>query len=575
VAVKLPSEIRTAVWSPCSSLIAVVCGRSKATIEILDAATLGQLTILHYPLGELGGPPWLAFSPDARLLTWSGETPGDFISWDVQTGVVVSIIPSGKCGHILDRSSVTYSACGTMFGASFRNGDTFTISIYSVRSHACIASHLVDGTALHRIWTHGNCLRFAATTTDSIKTWEVGLTPAHSPTEVGSLCPPDNVRHFSFHPTPSRLAFTSRGEVKVWDPQGSKFLLESAHDKWSRRVSFSLDGSFLACGTSGPEFYLWKESPTGYTLHRKLATDSEGSEPLISPCGQSIIAFGGSTVQLWRTTDSTTPLSITPSQISQRSENNLIVVFSPDKTLAAVARMEDKTVTVLEPKSGVSRLIIDTGTKVHGVGVAGSTIVVVGDGHITTWNLPSGSRDSTPKANINNRLWTTPFNHPPFPSSGSRPTASVSPNLCHAAIVEHRHAGSHLHLYDLRTGDCLASVPTGSETSPWFAPDGREIWCVTDGGEADLWEIVKNGEPATTSLEHRGSPIHLPDGFSWQPPHRYSVGESRWVLNSSGKRLLWLPPNWRSDGWSRMWGGQFLALLDHKLPDAVILELEE
>ena len=576
-AMKSLSEIRAAVWSPCSGRIAVVCGKPKATIEILDAATLGRLTILHYPQGELGGTPCLVFSPAARFLTWSGDNPGDFISWDVQTGVVVSTIPSGKRGYTLDRSSVTYSECGTMFGASFRNGNTFSISIYSVHSHTCIVSHLVDGTALHKIWTRGEYLRFAATTSDSIKTWEVGFTPAHSPTEVGSLCPPDNVRHFSFHPTPSLLAFTNGQEVKVWDALGSKFLLESVRDEWPRRMSFSHDGSLFACGTRGPEFYLWKESPTGYTLHRKLVSSAKVSDPLISPCGQSIIAFGGSTIQLWRTTDSTTPPSAIPSQALQRGEKDLIVGFSPDKALVAVARMEDETITVLEPglRSGVSRLIIDTGMKVHGVGVTGSTVVVVGDGHIVTWNLPVGGHDSTPRANINDSVRTTPFSHPPFSTLAPRPTTSVSPDLRHAAVVEHRQSGSHLHLYDVRTGGCLASVPMGLETSPWFSPDGREIWCVTDSGEVDLWEIIENGESVVTNLEHRGSPIHLPDGFPWQPPHGYSVTESRWVLNSSGKRLLWLPPNWRSDGWNRMWGGRLLALLDRKLPDAVILELEE
>ena len=574
---KFLSEIRAAVWSPCSGRIAVVYGKSKATIEILDAGTLGHVTHLHYPRGELGGTPFLVFSPAARFLTWSGVSPGDFISWDVQTGVVISTIPSGKCGYTLDRSSVTYSKCGTMFGASFRDGNTLSISIYSVLSHMCMVSYPVDGTTLHKIWTHGECLRFAATTSDSIKTWQVGLTPAHSPIEVGSLRPPDNVRHFSFHPTPTLLAFMDGEGVKVWDAQESKFLLESVRDERPRWMSFSRDGSLFACGTDGPGFYLWKVSPTGYTLHRKLTSNTGRCKPLISPCGQSIIAFGDSTIQLWRTTDSTATLSEIPSQTPQTSEKALIVGFSPDKELVAVARMEDETVTVLESRSRVlsARLIIDTGMKVHGVGVTGSTIVVVGDGHISTWNLPAGDHDSTPRMNVNGRVRTTPFNHPPFPTSAPRPTTSVSSNLRHAAIVEHGFTGSHLHLYDVRTGDCLASVPMGRETSPWFSLDGREIWCVTDGGEAELWEIIENGEPAATNLEYRGSPIHLPDGFPWQPSHGYSVAESRWVLGSSEKRLLWLPPNLRLDGCHRMWGGRFLVLLDRKLPDPVILELEE
>ena len=572
--VEFPSEIRTAVWSPCSSLIAVVCGRPKATIEILDAVTLERLTGLQCPEGDLGGTtPRLVFSPGAHLLTWFGDSPGDIISWDPRTGVVTSTIPPEKHEHVLDLTSVAYSPCGTMFGGLFRNDNTFIISIYNARSGKRIASHSFDGTSLHEIWVEDRCLRFAATTSNSITTWEVGFAQTPPPAEVGSLYPLDNVRHFSFHPIPSLFAFISGRDVKVRDAQTSKFLLESSHDGWPRRVSISLDGSLLSYGTSGQEFYIWKKSPTGYTLHRKLASNTVNCGPLISPCGQSIIAYGGSTVQLWRTTDPTAPPSAIPSQTPQKIEEDLMVGFSPDEPLVAVARAGSRTITILELKSDgpeISRLTIDTGVKVHGVGVTGSAVVVIGDEHIITWKL-SDRNDPIPRAD---RVRAVSFDHPPFPILAPRPTTSVSPDLRRAAIVEYGQAGSRLHLYDVNTGDCLASVPMVLKASPWFVPDKPDIWCVTDGGESDVWEIVKN-EPAATNLEHRGSPARLPSGFPWRPSHGYSVTESRWVLNSSGKRLLWLPPNWRSGGWNRMWNKQHLVLLDRKLPDVVILELDE
>ena len=249
--------------------------------------------------------------------------------------------------------------------------------------------------------------------------------------------------------------------------------------------------------------------------------------------------------------------------------------FSPDKTLAAVTRLEDETVTVLELRTGVPRLVIDTGMKIHGVGVAGSTVVVVGDGQITNWSLPEVDRGPTPRVNVDDSVRTTPFNHPPFPTLPARPTTSVSPDLRHTAIVEHTQTGSHLHLYDVDAGDCLASVPLGLESSPWFTLDGRKVWCVTDGGEAESWGIAEDRESGVVNLKHLESTTHPPDGFPWGPSHGYSVLDSRWVLSSGGKRLLWLPPHWRLDGWNRMWDGRFLALLDRELPEPVILELEE
>jgi len=576
-AVKFPSSIDAVAWSPCGSFIVVVLGRPKATIEILDAVTLRRSVTLEFPLGEPRVTRCLVFSPDAHLLTWLGGTPTDFVSWDVQTGALFGNTSTERPEHSIDRLSATYSACGTMFGVLFHGDPTSTISTYNVLAGTHISSHSINGPALDEIWTHGECLRFATTESNSITTWEVGFTSPRAPTEVESLPIPDDSHdsgHFSLHPTLSRLAFTSGKTVRVWDARRSEFLLESEHDEWPIRTSFSLDGRFLACGTRGSEFYLWKESPTGYIPHRKLISNARAPKPLFSPSGESIIAFGDSAIKLWRTMDPTTsPLNIS-TQASQRSEKNFVVRLSPDKALAAVARMEDETITVLELRSGASRLIIDTGVKVRGVGVAGNTIVVVGDGQISTWNLPVEDQNPTPRSNVNDSVRTTPFNHPPFPTLAPRPVTSVSPDLRLAAIAEHRHAGSHLHIYDVHTGDCLASTPVGLEASPWFTPDGRKVWCVTDGGEAELWGIGEDRGSGLTNLNHLDSTIHPPGGFPWGPSHSYSVLDSRWVLSSKGKRLLWLPPHWRLDGWNRMWDGQFLTLSDREFLEPVILELE-
>ena len=235
-----------------------------------------------------------------------------------------------------------------------------------------------------------------------------------------------------------------------------------------------------------------------------------------------------------------------------------------------------ETVTILDLKSGIPRLTIDSGTRVYGLRVCGDSVIVVGEGQIVTWNLPAGNSFPDPRANINDSVRTTKFDHPPFPPLPPRPTTSVSPDLHHVAIVEGRGLDSCLHLYDVPTGRRLASVPTGSEPSPWFAADGPRVWCVTDSGEAELWEIVEDSESNGTRLEHLDSTTHPPDGFPWLPsPSGYSVKDGRWVLGPDEKRLLWLPPHWRSDGWNRMWDGRFLALLDRELPEPVILELDK
>lgn len=571
---KFPSPIVAAAWSLCSRLIAVIWGGPKATIEILDAVTLGRLSTLEFPLS---GTQWLIFSPGTHLLTWFGENPGKFISWDIQTGVLVSVISPEPWGYTIDYSSATYSVCGTILGVLFRNGHTFTISTYNVLSGTHLHSHSIEGLALDEIWTHSKYLRFATINSGSIITWEAGFTQTHRPTEVGSLPIPSDSHHpghFLLYHNLSRFAFITGGRVKIWNTQDSKFLLDSTDAKWPRQMSLSTNGHFFACGTNGPEFYVWKESPTGYILHQKLTSSTMTSKPLISPNGESIIAFGDSVIQLWCTMDSTASVS-TMTQAPQRSKKHFTLGFSPDGTLAAITRVGDETVTILDLRSGISQLIIDVGIKVYGLGVSGSTIIVVGEGMIVTWNLPTGNYVPNLRMNVDDSIQTTIFNYSPFPTLAPRPTISVSPDLHYIAIVEgYGQIDSYLYLYDVHTGQCLASVPTVSETSPWFTMDGHQVWCVTDSGEAELWGIVKYSTSDVTELEHLDSTTHPPDNFPWQLPHNYSIMDNQWILTSGGKRLLWLPPHWRSDGWNRMWSRQFLALLDHGLPDPVIVKLE-
>ena len=583
---KFPTTVNAAVWSPCNRFIAIVYGSSRATIEILDAATLGQLATVDFPPDELCGPQWLIFSPGGRFLTWLSGNPGDFISLDVQTGALLSAISPEQQGGFL--ISVTYSTCGTMFGVSFRDDDIFAIRTYDILSGAHISSVLIEGEVLYEIWTHGECLRYGTIGLEVITVWEVEFASTRTPTRVDSLSIPDNLRsseYVWYHPAPSRLALTVQGRIFVWDTQNSKFLLDSVDPVdyiGGPHTSFSPDGHFFACGvvipeTYSPEISLWKESPTGYILHRKLVANTAAFTPLISPNGESIIAFGGSAVQLWHTTDSTTSPSVVSTQASQGGKS-FILGFSPDEMSAAVARTEDKTVTILELKSGIPRLTIDTGMKVYGLRVGESTIVVVGEGRIITWNLPARDCVLDSRVNADDSIRATTFNHPPICIFTERPTISVSPSLRHIAIVEledDEASHSHLHLYDVPTGQCLASVPINLGSSPWFTLDGREVWCLTVLDRGDRWKIVEDSESSVTKLEYLGPTTHPPDGFPWNSSRGYRVTiDNQKILSPSGKLLLWLPPHLQSSKGQRMWAGRFLVSLHRGLPEPVILELE-
>ena len=519
-----------------------------------------------------------AVSPRSRLLTWLGRTSGNFISWDLQTGVPVSEITVGEGRSAQEARSITYSECGTMFGVLFKGRNATAIGTCKV-SHSPetqICYHSVEGPVIDTIWTHGECVRFATLEPWVINIWEIGFTSEVPAAEVDSLCTPGNFdpsREFVLLPSRFLLAFVLENTVMVWDGKTAKFLLKSADVREPRKMTFSPDGRFVACATNGPEIHLWKESPSGYIPHRVLVSgtgeSSVSCEPLFSPNGQSIAVFGGPTLQLWRTMDSAHPPSSISNQAS-RPTKRFILGFSPDESLAAAARLADDTVTVLDLKSGDTRFVIDTGMKVYGLRVAENTIAVVGEGKIVYWALPAGDSAPNARVNVNDCVRQTTFEHSTPPEFPPMSSASISTDFNHIAVAD---MALGLRIYHIATGKYLVGAESGGDM-PWFTPDGHEVWCRSSVGEAEGWAIGRRSGSDVTGLQDLDPTGGPPGGFPWKSHHGYKT-EDGWMVNSNGKQLLWLPPHWRSGETYRVWGGRFLALLHPELPEVVVLELLE
>ena len=567
----------TATWSPCCRFIAI--SRLKpATVEIMDAVTLERLTVFK-PAQNGTFYQWLSFSPDGRLLTLFDHEWG-LASWDIQTGGLAGTIPLDPDIPPSYFLSSTYSLDGKVVAVAHRDlgKTTSAISTYDLHSGAHTYSHHVsEGRIVAPIWTHGECLQFAVVKSGSIAIWEVGFTSTRTPVEVQSLSAPDVDScsgEYLFLPARSRLALTVYEAVYVWDARDSKLLLDFVSDRRPAMISFSLDGRFFACGTTDIEILLWEESPTGYMLRQTLVSGDAGvKRPLLSPNGESIAGLSSSTIQLWRTTD---PTSSTPTIPTQSIGTDVFILeFSPDETLAAVARLRENTATVLNLRSGDSRLIIDTGMEIIGLGVTGNTIVVVGKGKVATWNVPAGDRAPNARANINDSIWTAIFDYSESPVTIMASYTSISPDLNRFAVAwDAVGTSANMNIYDTSTGRCLAGAATEG-LQPWFTSNGREVWC-QDGSPAKGWTIVEDSESGLAKLEPLGPTMHPSGGLPWRPSRGHEVTSDGWVLNPGGKRLFWLPHHWRSDGMmDRKWRGRFLGLLHSELLAAVILELDE
>jgi len=544
-------------------------------VEILDGVTLERLHIGKF---SLHGIPWLSFSPDSRSLILLGGR-GEVVSWDLQTGGQVSAAHSEPLvPHKLQYFSSTHSMDGKMIAAAYK-GSPAVLSTYNLLSGTDTYSHRIsEGRIAAPIWTHGQRLRFVTVKPGSATIWEVGFTSMDTLAEVECLSAPDNIGHTGeclFLPNLSRLAFTLQGAVLIWDARDSKLLLNFVSGEGLRGMTFSPDGHFFALGISSQEVHLWKESPTGYIPLQKLVTStSPFMGPRFSPNGESIITFGPQTTRLWRMADLTSSLSTVPTLFD--GQTIFILEFSPDGTLAAVTRQEGNTAVVLDLKSGDPRLIVDADMKIIGLGVTGNTIVVVGGGRVVTWDLSARDCALNARANVNDSVRTTTFDYPkpqyyPLPLF-----TSISPGFNHIAIVTEGtdEADMSLNVYDVSTRECLASTPTWGEM-PWFTPDGREVWCLDGDNGPKGWTIAKDNESYLAKLVPLGPIAHPLGGFPWQSSRGYTVTGNGWVFSPTGKRLLWLPHQWRSVERDRKWSGRFLGLLHGRLPEAVILELDK
>ena len=568
--IKFPNDVCATAWSPCSKLIAVAWNWSSKVV-VLDAVTLGQLYTMHPPDRKT---TWkhVIFSPNSSLLTGYSQRKSCIVTWDLQTGGLISNINTVQ---VKSCNSLSYSECGIILGCLF---DGVIITTFNVLSGIPTSSHSIQHPVVKNIWTHSEYFQFATVESKSINVWKVSPIPNHIPTKVGFLPTPDNLSEdLVLLPALFWLSFTLKGRVLVWDAEHHRYLLDSTDVVNPRAMSFSPNGHFFTCGTMGQEFHIWKKSPDGYLPYQKLASSVEWVTPIISPNGELIVSFGSSLVslgnsilELWHLTSSATPPSIVSAQ-TIRSARDFLVELSLDGSFIAVTARLSNTVTILGTTSSNPRIVVDTDAKICGMRMTDDKIIVICDGKIITWELPTGNSLSTSRKSISDSVQITRLSHlAPIDNL----YASISPDLNYIAFGNNKKSLEDFCIYNTSTGQRLAVV-TSDGWIPGFTPDNHQAWCATANGRVDQWAIVKGSVPNTIKLKELGKNIKPLSGFPWHSPDGFRVTDDGWVVNSNGKWLLWLPRHWRPDKRvQKSWGKKSLAIWNKNLPEPVILMLD-
>ena len=569
-----------AIWSPYNRFIATT---ERKSVVILDAATLSRIDTFAITSQYLDKEYWWpSFSPDGNCLTLIGR--GELISWDLQTGGPLGAIPSGlERKKYLAAFSSTYSEDGKVVAAVYLDRDPYAIGTfictYDLSGTEAGPHCALKGQVIEPIWTHGKCIRFVTINRGSVAVSEVEFTLKNPPVEVESLPISDKIidgERFLFLPSLSRLAFLLKDTIQVWDAKAAKLLLESElpSNPYSHNHpigSFSSDGRFFTHVDESGVARVWKESSAGYVLHQNLqfATSDLSILPRLSPSGESIlISPDGRAFHLWHTRDQIPSLpSISASNVR---EKNFTLAFSPDERFAAFARWGGNTVTVFNSLTGDLQLAVDTDMGVVCLGMTGSTLVVVGEEKIGTWDLPGG--DCAFDASINDGVRTTTLYH-----NRDAPTrGSISTDFSRIAVLSGPAYRTYLKIYDISTGRRLTSAQAAYAWWAGFTPNGREVWTAS-GDDLDKtgWKIVEDSRSGPIKLELRNGIVCPSGAFPWESRCGYEVTGDGWVLSAAQKRLLWLPHRWRSYWDHRMWSGRFLGLLQSELSEIVILEFPE
>ena len=583
--VKHTEKIVAVAWSPCSRFIALA-PVSSSGIQILDAVTLKPLSITSpipiVPDGSRQGTGrrsgHLVFSPDGKFLTvWKATLP-HIISWDIQTGGLMSSIKVdenfGTC------QSITYSECGTMIGTLFTFLDICTIKTFNVITGTPISSGSFKERST-QVWTHNGCLCF-----DLLKKGLISIleTPFNFEldkplTIVQSLSTPDNFdssSEFSFHPTLFYLAFLNSSTVEVWDLQNLRPLLNPLQLS-VYNPTLSPDGLSFAC-TATSKLILWKRSPIGYESYQEIPCISgENLDSMFftiphslvfSPNGEFVLVhYGSHVVQLFQTETPVPSHSSDSASSSDKHNRNFTLDFSPDETLAVVARHHDKMITVLDLRVDAPQLIINADEEVLAVKVVKNTVLVVCERKVFTWDIPNGKDAVDYRVDVSHSTWSTTLRSGFFPDA-----ASISPDshwICYASAVP-----SHLNVNNLVTGEVIHQQIDFYPTMTQFTLDNDEVWCYSSNGHVEGgWKIIKEGKFDSAKLvpqEANGNlPIH-----PWQSTCGYGVTDDGWILSPTGKKLFWLPHGWQLGETVKRWSRHYLALLYGGLPEPIIIHLE-
>ena len=374
----------------------------------------------------------------------------------------------------------------------------------------------------------------------------------------------------SFH-----ASFVTQGGAIVLDIQDSRILLQTqfVQEYGIKQGQFSPDGRFFACGTSEDKIRIWQNTPTGYLPWRTLRPRLPFRGLLFSPTAFSISCCDSGGIQLFQPGNDPGPLPPTKVDPHHKCQSHL-VAWSTDWVHIAMAKEGSNIVTILNSSSGNPQLI-STDMEVQDIKIVDNTLFVVDRCRLVCWELEAGGAEDS--GHCARRVVVETL--------GIHPDArqlTLSHDCSQVAFTRDGTVFPH----DLRAPGPIANYVSADRVLDLqFSPDQYQLWLLTEqlgkvkshpaGGESctvnyhllelAIMESGGFGDVVSESLATRQSWADLSS-------HGCSIRGS-WVKDPKGSKLLWLPPNWRSQNQRDVkWNGNFLSLGEGHHPEPVIIQ---